>query len=300
LIASRNPFFREIGMAKTILITGCSTGLGFAAARAFAERGYRVIATVRSEADARRVEAECKGSIQSVLCDVTVKEQVAELPGAVRRITGDGVLDGLINNAGVLPAPGPVEFQKMEDIRAVFDVNVFGMMAVTIALLPLLGTDPVRRQHGRIINISSIEGKVASPFISAYPATKHAIEGFSSSLRRELRLFGIKVIIVAPGGIQSEMFRKHEVPVEPLVGTAYEGPFRKLKDLVKQMEKESATAEEVARFLVRVFEARRPKARYAHWRAFMDSPWTILIPDLWWDAILGRLLGLKPPNTSGA
>jgi NAD(P)-dependent dehydrogenase (short-subunit alcohol dehydrogenase family) len=300
LIASRYPFFRDIGMAKTILITGCSTGLGFAAACAFADRGYRVIATVRSEADARRVEAECKGSIQSVLCDVTAKEQVAELPGAVRRITGDGVLDGLINNAGVLPAPGPIEFERMEDIRAVFDVNVFGMMAVTIALLPLLGTDSVGRQPGRIINISSIEGKVASPFISPYPATKHAIEGFSSSLRRELRLFGIKVIIVAPGGIQSEMFRKHEVRVEPLVGTAYEGPFRKLKDLVKQMERESATADEVASFLVRVFEARKPKARYAHWRAFMDSPWTILIPDLWWDAIIGRLLDLRPPKTSGA
>jgi NAD(P)-dependent dehydrogenase (short-subunit alcohol dehydrogenase family) len=279
-------------MAKTILITGCSTGLGFAAAGAFAERGYRVIATVRSEADARRVEAERKGSIHCVLCDVTVQEQVAELPGAVRRITGDGVLDGLINNAGVLPTPCPVEFLKMEDIRAVFDVNVFGMMAVTIALLPLLGTKPVRRQPGRIINLSSIEGKVASPFISAYPATKHAIEGFSSALRRELRMFGIKVIIVAPGGIQSEMFRKHQVP--SLVGTAYEEPFQKLKSLVKEMEKESATAEEVARFLVRVFEARRPRARYAHWRAFMDSPWTILIPDLWWDAIMGRLLGLRP------
>ena len=124
-------------MAKTILITGCSTGLGFAAARAFAERGYRVIATVRREADASRVEAECKRSIHPVLCDVTVKEQVAELPGAVRRITGDGVLDGLINNAGILHVPCPVEFQKMEDIRAVFDVNVFGMMAVTIALLPV-------------------------------------------------------------------------------------------------------------------------------------------------------------------
>jgi NAD(P)-dependent dehydrogenase (short-subunit alcohol dehydrogenase family) len=287
-------------MATTVLITGCSTGLGFAAARAFAERGYRVIATVRSQADAGRLAAEGKGSIQSVLCDVTIKEQVAELPGAVRRITGDGVLDGLINNAGVLPAPRPVEFLRMEDIRAVFDVNLFGMMAVTIALLPLLGTNPNRRQPGRIINISSIEGKVASPFISAYPATKHAIEGWSSALRRELRLFGIKVIIVAPGGIQSEMFRKQEVRVEPLVGTAYEEPFRKLRDLVKQMEKESATPAEVARLLVRVFEARRPKTRYAHWRVFMDSPWTTLIPDLWWDAILGKMLGLKPRNTSGA
>jgi NAD(P)-dependent dehydrogenase (short-subunit alcohol dehydrogenase family) len=287
-------------MAKTILITGCSTGLGFAAARAFAERGYHVIATVRSEADGRRVEDQSKGNIHSVLCDVTVQEQVDELPNAVRRITGDGVLDGLINNAGILQAPCPVELMKTEVFRALFDVNVFGMMAVTKALLPQLGTNPVRQQPGRIINISSIEGKVASPFISSYAATKHAIEGFTSALRRELRLFGIKVIIVAPGGIQSEMFRKQEVRVEPLVGTAYEGPFRKLKDLVKEMEKESATPEEVARFLVRVFEARRPKARYAHWRAFLDSPWTILIPDLWWDALMGRMLGLKPLNTPGA
>jgi len=288
-------------MAKTILITGCSTGLGFAAARAFANRGYRVIATVRSDADARRVEAEFRGSIHSVLCDVTVKEQVAELPGAVRRITGDGVLDGLINNAGIMAAPVPVEFQKMEDMRAVFDVNVFGMMAVTIALLPLLGTSgPLGRHPGRIINISSIEGKVASPFIAAYAASKHAIEGFSHSLRRELRLFGIKVIIVAPGGIQTEMFRKHAVPVNPLVGTAYEEPFRKLNSLVKQMEHESASAEEVARFVVRIFETRRPKARYAHSRTFMDGPWTILIPDLWYDALVGRMLGLMPRNTSGA
>ena len=105
-------------MPKTILITGCSTGLGFAAARAFAERGYRVIATVRSEADARRVEGQQQGSIHSVLCDVTVKEQVAELPGVVRRITGDGVLDGLINNAGIMLTPSPVEFLKINDIRA--------------------------------------------------------------------------------------------------------------------------------------------------------------------------------------
>jgi NAD(P)-dependent dehydrogenase (short-subunit alcohol dehydrogenase family) len=113
-------------------------------------------------------------------------------------------------------------------------------------------------------------------------------------------LFGIKVIIVAPGGIQSEMFRKHEIRVEPMVGTPYERPFRKLRDLVPQMEKESATPEDVARLLVRAFEARRPKARYTHWRAFMDSPWTTLIPDMWWDAILVRMLDLKPPSTSGA
>jgi NAD(P)-dependent dehydrogenase (short-subunit alcohol dehydrogenase family) len=168
-------------------------------------------------------------------------------------------------------------------------------MAVTIALLPRLGTaDPTRRHAGRIINMSSIEGKVASPFISAYAATKHAIEGFSSSLRRELRLFGIKVIIVGPGGIQTEMWRKNSFPVGPVAGTAYEEPLRKLNRMLKQMEGESATAEEVARFLVRVFEAPRPRARYAHSRALMDGPWTMLIPALWYDAMLGMMFGLKP------
>jgi NAD(P)-dependent dehydrogenase (short-subunit alcohol dehydrogenase family) len=286
-------------LVKTILITGCSTGLGFAAARAFAERGYRVIATVRKEDDAKRVEAAGQGLIHPVICDVTIKEHVAALPDFVRKVSEDGNLDGLINNAGHMLEPGPVEFQKLENIRTQFDVNVFGMMAVTIALLPLLGTaDPTRQRAGRIINMSSIEGKVASPFISAYAATKHAIEGFSSSLRRELRLFGIKVIIVGPGGIQTEMWRKNSFPVGPLVGTAYEKSFRKLSQMLRQMEMESATAEEVARLLVRVFEAPRPRARYAHSRALMDGPWTMLIPALWYDAMLGMLFGLKPRKAS--
>ena len=286
-------------MAQTILITGCSTGLGFAATKAFAERGYRVIATVRTDEDARRLDAIGNRFIHPAICDVTIAEHVAALPALVRSVSETGTLDGLINNAGHMLDPGPVEFQKLEHIRAQFDVNVFGMMAVTIALLPLLGTADASRQHpGRIINMSSIEGKVASPFISAYTATKHAIEGFSASLRRELRLFGIKVIIVGPGGIQTEMWRKNTFPVAPLVGTAYEAPFRKLNTMLKQMESESATADEVAHFLVRVFETRKPKARYAHSRALMDGPWTMLIPALWYDAMLGLMFGLKPRNAS--
>jgi len=287
-------------LAKTILITGTSTGLGFGAARAFAQRDYRVIATVRSEDDAKRVQAEGTGNIHPVICDVTKKEHVAELPNSVRKLTGDGILDGLINNAGIMIAPGPVEFQKIENIRAQFDVNVFGMMAVTIALLPLLGTaDTARKHRGRIINISSIEGKLASPFISAYSATKYAIEGFSSSLRRELRLFGIKVIIVGPGGVKSEMWRKNPLDIAPLVGTAYEEPFRNLIKLSEKMENDAATADELGGFLVRVFEAPRPRARYAYSRKpLLDGTWPAMFPDLWYDAVLGMLLGLKQRNVS--
>lgn len=286
-------------MAKTILITGCSTGLGLGAVRAFAKRDYRVIATVRSEDDRKRVQAEGNGNVHAVICDVTNQDHVDQLPECVRRITGTGVLYGLINNAGIMKAPGPVEFQRMEDIRAQFDVNVFGMMAVTIALLPLLGTaDRTRRHAGRIINLSSIEAKAASPFISAYATTKYAIEGFSNSLRREMRLFGIKVIIVGPGGIQSEMWRKNPLQLDRLAGTAYEEPFRKLIEITEQMEKDAATPDEVANFLVKVFETPRPKARYSYWRALIDGPWPTLLPDLWYDEVLSSMLGLKRQRSS--
>lgn len=282
-------------MAKTIVITGSSTGVGFGAARAFADQGYRVIATVRSENDAARVRAAGKGNIHPVICDVTNSEQIGRLSESVCKYTGDRLLDGLINNAGIMICPGPVEFQKMDDVRAQFEVNVFGMIAVTIALLPLLGTADAARGHGgRIINMSSIEGKLASPFISAYAATKSAIEGFSHSLRRELRLFGIKVIIVGPGGVKSEMWRKNPLDMAPLVGTAYEEPFRRLVKTTEKMENDAATPEEVGRFLVRVFEAPRPRARYAYSRKpLVDGTWPAMFPDLWYDEMLGILLGLR-------
>ncbi len=281
-------------MVKTILITGASTGLGFGAARAFAKRGYRVIATVRTDEDAGRVEAESPSYINAVICDVTNQEHVAALPDYVRKITGDAILDGLINNAGIMSPPGPVEFQKIENVRAQFEVNVFGMMAVTTALLPLLGTaDPGRANPGRIVNLSSIEGQLASPYISAYATSKYAIEGFSHSLRRELRVFGIKVIILAPGGVKTEMWRKYPLRVEPLVGTAYEDSFRKMAEVTEKMENDAATADEVGEYLARIFEAPRPKARYSYARAFMDGPWPALFPVLWYDEMLGLLLNLK-------
>lgn len=280
-------------MARTILITGASTGLGLGATRAFAKRQDCVIATVRTPEDAERVEAQGRG-IHAVICDVTREDHVAALPDRVRGITGEGVLDGLVNNAGVMSPPGPVEFQKLETVRAQFEVNLFGMMAVTTALLPLLGTaGPARKSPGRIVNLSSIEGRLASPYISAYATSKYAIEGFSHSLRRELRLFGINVIILAPGGVKTEMWRKYPLNVEPLVGTAYENSFRKMAELTRKMENEAATADEVGEFLARIFQAPRPRARYTYAKSFMDGPWPALLPHLWYDAMLGMLLGLR-------
>lgn len=127
-------------MAKTILITGTSTGIGYGAAKAFSAAGYRVIATVRKTEDAERLKRELGENLHPVMCDVTHHEQVATLPEHVKKISENGWLDGLINNAGI-EIIGPAELQKMEDIRALFETNVFGLISVTKALLPLLGTD---------------------------------------------------------------------------------------------------------------------------------------------------------------
>ena len=282
-------------MAKTILITGCSTGIGFGATMAFARRGYNVVATVRSDADAERLRARGQGRIHPVKCDVIRPDEVAGLPDAVRAVSQNGLLDGLINNAGIMVAPGPVEFQRLGDIRAQFDVNVFGLMTVTIALLPLLGTGQDACGHaGRIINMSSIEGKLASPFLSAYSATKGAVEGFSHSLRRELRLFGIEVVIVGPGGVKSQMWRKSPLEVAPLIGTRYEAPFSKMRALTQKMEDDAASPEEVGEWLVKIFQTHRPKPRYAYARKpLVDGTWPALFPAQWYDEALGVLLGLK-------
>jgi NAD(P)-dependent dehydrogenase (short-subunit alcohol dehydrogenase family) len=159
-------------MAETILITGTSTGIGYGTAKAFARAGYRVIAAVRNTADGERIKRELGENIYPVLCDVNHAEQVASLPQYVKEISENGCLHGLINNAGIEKVD-PAELQDMDDIRAQFETNVLGLISVTKALLPLLGTQEHGKQHaGRIINISSVGGVLALPFLSAYAATK--------------------------------------------------------------------------------------------------------------------------------
>lgn len=286
-------------MAKTILITGTSTGIGYGAARAFTAAGYRVIATVRKTEDAERLKHELGENLHAVLCDVTIPEQVAMLPDHVKKISGTGWLDGLINNAGI-EIIGPAELQKMEDIRALFETNVFGLIPVTRALLPVLGTDSDTQGHtGRIINISSIGGVMALPFLSSYAATKFAVEGYSHSLRRELRLFGVKVIILGPGAIQSAMWEKDRRDGNTYKGSVYETAFGKFGAMNQTAERGAATPESIGEYLRSIFEARRPKVRYVFTPGRLQN-WTLpsMLPNAWLDVLFSRMMGLKSPRTS--
>lgn len=259
-------------MAKTVLITGTSTGIGYGAVKVLSKAGYRIVATVRTEADARRLQSEFGENVHPVICDVTRPDDVAKLPEHVARVSENGLLDVLINNAAI-ELIAHAELQSMEDIRSLFETNVFGVMSVTRALLPLLGTAPHAKDHrGRIINISSVGGVLALPLLSSYVATKYAIEGYSHSLRRELRAQGIKVVIVGPGAVKSAIWKKHLPKLYE--GTAYETPMAKIKAMMASSEKDAASEEEAGEHLRFVIEQPSPKARYVFTRNRLMN-WTI-------------------------
>ena len=208
---------------------------------------------------------------------------------------GDAGLAGLVNNAGTALA-GPLMHQPLSDIRRHFEVNVLGLISVTQAFLPLLGAreHPVH-EPGRIVNVSSVSGRVAEPFIGAYAASKHALEAVSDSLRRELLPYGIDVIVVRPGAVRTPIWEKGAHPV--LSGryddTDYAVPLKRFREFAEKMASGGDSPERIGKFIRKVFEAKRPRTRYAVVSGrFMD--WTIptTLPDRWLDRLIGRSLGL--------
>ena len=281
-------------MNRTILITGTSTGIGYAIAKEFSEANYQVIATIRKVEDAERLKQELNKNVYPVICDVTNQEQVSELTRYVKEISQNGLLDGLINNAAI-ESVSPIEFQGLEDTRNLFETNLFGLMNVTQTLLPLLGTSPETKKHmGRIINVSSVGGVLALPFLSSYAATKHALEGYSHSLRRELSVFGIKVIILAPGAIKSKIWEKDELDKKSFKASRYEQPFENFKQMMVKAEKGAASSASIARFTRKIFETSSPKVRYTFTPGRFFN-WTLpsLLPHKGIDFIFNKMIGLS-------
>lgn len=278
----------------TILITGVSSGIGFGIAQALLKNDNRVIGTVRKESDAERLLSVFGERFQPLILDVTDSAAIQSLPSKVHELCGPGGLQGLINNAGMAKS-APVELQSMEDFREQFEVNFFGLVAVTKALLPLLGTDRTICPHpGRILNISSVGGLLASPFLAAYAASKHAVEGFSHSLRRELRIFGIKVVIIGPGSVKSQIWSKAADPGNPFSGTPYGVAMDAFRDYAREVEASGFSPEEFGDLIVRIYKAPRPRPRYAVVRGKLVN-WTVprLLPHGLLDLILSTRLRLS-------
>ncbi len=195
---------------RAVVVTGVSTGIGYAIARVLIDHGVRVFGSVRRVEDGHRIRDELGERFVPLMFDVTDESAIHVSVPVVAHALGGAKLFGLVNNAGIAVG-GPLIYQPLEEVRRHLEVNTLGALAVTQAFSPLLGTDRTRTgKPGRIINISSVAGRISAPFLGAYAASKRALEGMSHSLRRELMLFGIDVIIINPGSVVTPIWDKAE------------------------------------------------------------------------------------------
>jgi NAD(P)-dependent dehydrogenase (short-subunit alcohol dehydrogenase family) len=280
---------------KNAVITGVSTGIGYACSKVLLTHGFRVFGSVRKRDDATRLQREFGENFEPLLFDVTDESAVRAEASKVAERLGKGILDGLVNNAGVEVA-GPLSHLSADQFRYQLEVNLVGPHIVTQAFLPLLGADSSRTgSPGRIVNVSSASGKIASPFLGFYSASKFGLEGLSESLRRELILFGIDVIIIGPGAIVTPIWQKSEAGI----GERFRHtPFAEALDRFEQYSlKEGASGfppEVIGNVVWRALTTMRPKVRYAIVPNRLTN-WTIprLIPMRILDKLVARFMGIK-------
>lgn len=280
---------------KTVLITGASTGIGYGCVREFHQRGYQVIGSVRKQADADKLSNEFGDRFVPLLFDVTNPEAIQVAVQQVSALLGDNQgLAGLINNAGIALG-GPLTLQPMTEVRQHFEVNVFGLVQVTQAFLPLLGARPNHPvAPGKILNVSSVSGKVGSPFVGAYVASKHAVEGLSQSWRRELLLYGIDVVLIAPGAVKTPIWDKGINP-DPYNDTVYKTALHKFAQMARDSANQGLTIEYLGKRIADIFEKRKPKTRYSI-VAQKFKNWTLprLLPDRVLDGFFKKMIKPSP------
>ncbi len=284
--------------APTVLITGTSTGIGAACALELARRGWQVFAGVRQPADADRLRslaAEHGGDIQTLLVDVTEEAAIQDAALQVTQVVGDAGLDALVNNAGIVIA-GPLEILPLESFRQQLEVNLMGTLAMTQAFLPLL-----RKSSGRLVNVSSVNGAVASPYLGAYAASKHALEAVSDSLRVELRHWGIDVVLIEPGPTQTPIWQKSEATSDAIAAKLasesldiYADDSAAMRKAVEGLAARAVPVERVVRAVVQAVSARRPRTRYyVTWESRLAFKALRMLPDRFHDWIVRRALGLR-------
>jgi len=265
---------------KVILITGASSGIGYDTAVALAREGYRVYAAARRTELMEPLRAE---GIVPLFMDVTVRDLMAS--GLQTILDAEGRIDVLINNAG-FGYFGPIETVEMDEARRQIEVNVFGLAELCKMVLPTM-----RKQGcGRIINTSSIAGKMVLYFGGWYHVSKYSVEALSDALRMEMRPFGIDVCMIEPGGIHTDwgvIAARHLA--ESATGTPYEGPALNESSVMHKAYtgKFLSSPKVVTRAILRAVRSRRPRARYrigrfSHLGVFFH--W--LLPARWWDAIM--------------
>ena len=285
-----------------IVITGASTGIGEASVAALIEAGFFVFGSVRKETDAARLQERFGADFTPLLFDVTAGGAIAASVGLVEARLCGRRLSGLVNNAGVA-LPGPLLHQSIGEFLQQFEVNLFGQLKVIQTFAPLLGaTGKGEGAPGRIVNMSSVAGTLAAPYLGAYAASKHALEGLSDALRRELMIFGVDVIVIEPGVIRTPIWDKADrLDLSRYDNTAYGPGARRLQKWASERGQKGAPVELVAKAVVRALTARRPPARIRVVPNYLLD-WTLprLLPTRFLDRLIAKRLGLLPEKGGSA
>jgi len=245
------------------VITGTSTGIGRACALHLDKLGFRVFAGIRQEKDGESLRRESRERITPLIMDVTDGASVAAAANAVARTVGDAGLSGLVNNAGIVVS-GPLEFLPPSEIGRQFEVNVMGQIIVIQAFLPLL-----RKARGRIVNMGSIAGRMAFPFLGPYSASKYALEAITDSLRIELLPSGVTVSIIEPGSVKTPIWEKSRDAAGKRARNFPPEAFELYGPMIEAFRTETEKAagagvgpDAVVRAVEHALTAKKPKTRY--------------------------------------
>jgi len=283
-------------MQRSIVVTGVSSGIGWGIAKVLLKGGFKVFGTVRKQSDSDRLISELGPNFVPLMMDVTDGAAVKLATKKVRDSLGNSPLFGLVNNAGI-SLVGPLLHQPLEEFRQQLEVNLVAPLLVTQAFAPLLGTDRTRIGNpGRIVNISSVGGKMGAPFLGMYAATKHGLEGLSESLRRELMLYGIDVIIVEPGYVNTPILDKAEADdVGRYKATDYGAILDRFSKGFIASGRKGLDPTAIGEVVHSALVARQPKVIYTVLKQkFLN--WTLprLLPARTVDKLISNQLGLTP------
>lgn len=282
---------------KSVVVTGVSTGIGWSITKVLIQNGFHVFGSVRKAGDAERLKTDFGELFIPLLFDITDEKNVQAAAKQVSAGLNGETLFGLVNNAGIA-VPAPLMHLPTQDFRHQMEVNLTGALIVTKAFLPLLGSDrSLRGTPGRIINIGSTSGRKGNPFIGAYAASKHALEGLSESLRRELMIYGIDVIIVAPGAVATPIWDKGEnVELSAYENTDYREAARRVQEIMVRDGRQGLPAQKVAEVTLHALTTSKPRVRYAvipgNFFNRLGRAVQTILPKRLMDRIIARKLGL--------
>ena len=279
---------------KSVVVTGSSTGIGWGIAKVMIAKGFRVFGSVRKAPDGERLKKEFGANFVPLVFDVTDEAAVSKGAEQVAAALGGETLAGLVNNAGIAVA-GPLLYLKLDEFRHQIEVNLTGQLIVTQAFAPLLGADRSRKgSPGWIVMISSVGGKNANPFMGPYCASKFAMEGLSESLRRELMIFGIDVIVVAPGAVATPIWDKADtLDVTQYANTPYVKSLTAVKDFMLALGRKGFAPEKLGAVVHTALTTPNPKTRYTVTPTPFQNALMLTLPKRMVDKLIAGQLGLK-------